>query len=242
MGLLGLLAATACEGPPRTRPDSKGDSVLALFRGTVRVDGHPIRGADVLLLDAGGKVLAAGRTDEAGGYRLAPPAGFAGGMLLARLYRPIVGARATPVTRPGETDFDFTTRDTVALGGEVEAPSGVSPDFLDVSITPRALDGVPPSANMALIAVDTGPALKASYLTEEIKEPHFAFRVLPGTWDLLVNRIVEQAPTVKATVPNLTSVELTLPDGTKPAQTFGAYRLDVRRDTQVRVRLDIVKE
>ena len=214
----------------------------ASFRGTVRVDGNPIRGADVLLLDAAGKVVAATQTDEAGGYRLASPAGFSRGMLLARLYRPIVGARVTPVTHPGETGFDFATRDTVALAGDVEAPAGVTPDFLDVSLTPRALDGVPPAAAMALIAVDAGPALKASYLTEQIKSLHFAFRVVPGTWELLVNRVVEAAPTVKSPTPNLTNAELTLPDGSKPAQTFGAYRIEVRHDLQVRVRLEVMKD
>lgn len=213
----------------------------AAFRGTVRVDGRPIRGADVLLLDAAGKVLAAVPTDEAGSYRLASPAGFADGMLLARLYRPIVGARATAVTHPVETGFDFATRDTIALGGEIEPPSGVTPDFLDVSLTPRALDGVPQSATMALIAVDTGPALKASYLTEQIKQLHFAFRVVPGTWDLLVNRLVDEAPSVNPRAPNLTNAELTMPDGSKPAQTFGAYRIDVRVDTQVRIRLEVMK-
>jgi hypothetical protein len=39
------------------------------------------------------------------------------------------------VTHPAETGFDFATRDTVALTGDVEAPAGVTPDFLDVSLT-----------------------------------------------------------------------------------------------------------
>lgn len=234
--------AAACEHPHDLRPDPKEDSVQAAFRGTVRVDGAPIRGADVLLLDAAGKVVAAGQTDEAGGYRLASPAGFSRGMVLARLYRPIVGARATAVTHPAETGFEFATGDTVALSGDVEPPAGVTPDFLDVSLTPRALDGVPPSAAMALIAVGTGPALKASYLTEQIHEPRFAFRVIPGTWELLVNRVVEQAPTAGPAAPNLTNAELTLADGSKPAQSFGAYRIDVRHDTRVHVRLEVMKD
>lgn len=240
--LAGLSAVAACGHSPEARPETKEDSVQAPFHGTVSVDGNPIRGADVLLLDAAGKVVAAAQTDEAGGYRLASPAGFSRGMLLARLYRPIVGARATAVTHPADTGFDFATRDTVSLTGDVEAPAGVTPDFLDVSLTPRALDGVPPSAAMALIVVDTGPALKASYLTEQIKSLHFAFRVLPGTWELLVNRVVEEAPAVKPSTPNLTNAELTLPDGSKPAQTFGAYRLEVRHDLQVRVRLAVMKD
>lgn len=214
----------------------------APFRGTVRVDGSPVRGAEVLLLDGAGKVLAASQTDETGGYRLPSPAGFTKGTLLARVYRPIVGARAAQVSEAGETSFNFSTSETIALSGDIAPPAGVTPDFLDVSLTPRALAGVPASANMALIAVDTGPALKASYLTAQIHDPHFSFRIVPGTWDLLVNRVVDAAPSAQAGPPNLTNAELTLPDGGKPAQTFGAYRLDVHHDTHVRIQLEILKD
>jgi hypothetical protein len=57
-----------------------------------------------------------------------------------------------------------------------------------------------------------------------------------------VNRVVEEAPAVKPSAPNLTNAELTLPDGSKPAQTFGAYRLEVRNDLRVRVRLETMKD
>jgi hypothetical protein len=237
IGLVSLAVACSC-GPTssETRRERKETS-MALFRGIVKVDGAPARG-EVMLVDPAGKVVASTTIDEQGGYRAAPPQGFTGGWLLARVYRPVAGARALAIDgEGGERNVELTSKEAITLSGDLRFPAGVTPDWVQVDLTPRALDGVPPAISRALVAVDTGPAIKGVYRADVIRGSRFSASLLPGTWDLVVARMVEVSPGHPLTTPNLINATLTLPDGSQPSQTFGGYRLVLRRDLHVVVEL-----
>lgn len=239
ISMLVAWAIAGCNGQPRSSGPER--QTMTRFRGTLHVDDAPIRAADLFLLDRGAKVVAATRSDELGGWELPAPAGWSGGSLLAKLYEPVAGARAVPLGADDQVlDVRVHSADAVTLSGDITWPAGVTPDWVEVSITPRQLDGVPAEAKLALLAVDTGPALRGTYLAKRATEPRFQFRVLPGTWDLRVIRNVD-APPESLPIPNLEQVSLTLPDGSHPALTVGFYRLEARHDLHVQVALDVAR-
>ncbi|TMQ11205.1 MAG: hypothetical protein E6J91_23880 [Deltaproteobacteria bacterium] len=134
---------------------------------------------------------AVARVTPSGAYAIAPPSGYAGGLLLAKLYRPVVGAKAVSVGARPERPIDITApaAAVVALEGRITMPDKVPLEWLDVHLTPRSLDGLPPAAAGALLAVGTEPVRRGTYVTTRVTQPSFVFAVLPGVYRLEVERL-----------------------------------------------------
>lgn len=206
--------------------------------GTILVGGKPSAGSEAFLLGPDGRVVGFGATDSSGRYVIAPPAGFVGGTLMSKFYRPIVGVRAVAVG-PTCQPVDFAVADTeaVTLSGELEMPPGVALDWIEIGLTPRHMAGVPANAELAVLAVDTSSSIKGMFFTEKISRPSFSFRVLPGTWDITSVRFVDGPKSiVPAAVPNLSDSYVTLPDGTRRAKQYpGGYLLELKGDLPIRI-------
>lgn len=211
---------------------------MSRFSGAVQVDGRPEGGAEVLLLSAAGKVVAIRNVDATGHYGIEIPQGYAGGFLLFRLYKPLVGVRAVPVLATGQQiDLSVSSADAVSLGGELKLPADAQGGWVDVELTPRDCGGLPPQAKDAILASDLNNGIRGSFLTERITDQRFRFRVLPGLYDLRAGRFIDAPPMAKGVPLNLEPATLTLPDGKQPNKKFGGYLLELQKDTDVTLTL-----
>jgi hypothetical protein len=230
--LIGSVGTGACKDRPL-----KND-----FSGSVTINAQPAPNADVFLLSSAGKVIATAKTDVHGKYAIAVPAKFAGGWLVAKLYRPIVGARARAVQAPGEAvDFAVSDGDAVTLSGEVAPPPGVKPDWIDVHLTPRKLEGFPEIALDSLLAVDTGTAIHGTFTTQKINQLHFEFRALPGLYELRVDRIVDVPLDTPLATPNLTAQSVELPGHAAATERFGGFVVPLDKPLHVTVSLKLAQ-
>jgi hypothetical protein len=214
------------------------------FRGTIRVDGRTVEGADVFLLDSRCKVVAATRSNGFGVWELDAPGGYAGGWLLAKLTQPVTGCRAVSVGATGsdEMDFAIAATDAAVLSGDLVPPDGVKIDWVEVHVTPRRIPGLPDEAKLALVQVGAGPEIKGTYYTRTVRQPAFRFDLLPGTWELRAYRAVEGEPVAGRATPNLEAAEVTLSNGAKPTPNFGGWMFDVSGDLHATVKLKVSEE
>lgn len=237
---LGLLAACNSPAPVATRVAEA--QTMTEFRGAVTLQQPGVLDAEVFLLHPDGKVAAVTRVMPSGGYAIAPPSGYAGGLLLAKLYRPVVGAKAVSVGARPERPIDITViaADAVALEGRIAMPDNVALEWLDVHLTPRTLDGLPPPASAALLAVGPEPVRRGTYVTTRITQPSFAFAVLPGVYRLEVERLFhDSSATVSPPVSvQLGSVAVTSGPPAEPAP-IGVW-LTVRQAVSVAVQMAVV--
>jgi hypothetical protein len=214
---------------------------MSEFRGTINVSKPGELDAEVFLLHRDGKVAAATRATSSGTYAIAPPAGYAGGWLLGKLYRPVIGARAVAVgASPIQpVDIMVAAAELQPLEGRVVMPSNGALQWLDVHLAPRSLDGFPEPAMAALLAVGTEPVRRGTYVTTRITEPSFGFAVLPGVYRLEVDRVFQDSAAVTPPVSvQLGSVEV---GKGPPAETapIGAW-LTVRGPVSVTVQMAVV--
>lgn len=235
-------AASGCNSagaPPARLAETQ---TMTEFRGTLTVPGSGPFEAEVFLLHADGKVAAATRVQPSGGYAIAPPAGYAGGLLLAKLYRPVVGARAVSVgARPDRViDVAIGAGEAIALDGSIVMPDHVAMEWLDVHLTPRTLDGLAPEAAGALLAVGPEPVRRSTYVTTRITAPSFAFRVLPGVYRLEVERVFPDSGGMASPPVNVQLGSVTVASG-PPAEPapIGAW-VTVRQPVSVRVQMAVV--
>lgn len=237
--LLAVAACAACNATARRPVEAEA---MTEFRGTISAQQRGELDAEVFLLHPDGKVAAVARVQPSGAYAIAPPAGYGGGMLLAKLYRPVVGALVASVGAAPERPIDLAALDAVALDGRVAMPDGVPLEWLDVHLTPRTLDGVPAAAASALLAIGPEPVRRGTYVTRRITQPSFAFAVLPGVYRLEVERVfpdVDRA--AAATAP--ASVQLgsaLVANGPPPEPAPIGTWLTVRRPLTVTVQLVVV--
>jgi hypothetical protein len=213
------------------------------FRGTIRVDGRTVEGADVFLLDPRCKVVAAARSNGFGVWELDAPAGWRGGWVLAKLTQPVTGCRATAVGAGSSDAVDLTisSKEVAVLSGDLVPPEGVTVDWVEVHVTPRRVPGLPEEAKLALVQVGMGPEIKGTYFGRTVRQPAFRFDLLPGTWELRAYRFVEGGRAGGGT-PNLDAAGVTLSDGTHPTPHFGGWLFEVTRDLHATVKLKVAEE
>lgn len=214
---------------------------MSTFHGTIRLGDAPTVEAEVFLLDRTGAIVATTRALPSGTYELTPPAGYAGGWLLGKFYRPVIGARALEVdATPRAVDLRVTAEEIHALRGRIVMPPDVPLEWLDIHVTPRALDGLSEIAARALLAVSEKPERRSTYATERVHEPTFALSVMPGVHRLEVERVFHDSagqlrPPVSVT---LSSVEAQR-DVTIENAPIGAW-VTIRKDVEVVVEMAIV--
>jgi hypothetical protein len=215
---------------------------MSEFSGTISVGTPGELDAEVFLLHSDGKVAAVARVPASGTYAIAPPASYEGGWLLAKLYRPVIGARAVQVNAtPGQAiTIKVAATELVALDGRIVMPDKVPLEWLDVHLTPRTLDGLPETASSALLAVGPQPVRRGTYVTTRITQPTFALAVLPGVYRLEVERVFHDSagmisPPVSV---QLGSVETGQGPPAEPAP-IGAW-LTVRQPVSVTVKMVVV--
>jgi hypothetical protein len=210
------------------------------FRGTITVAGAGALEAEVFLLAVDGPVRAAVAVDGKGGFALAPPAGFTGGWLLYKLYAPVIGARAVRVAGPGVHDLAIAAGEAVALTGRVTLPVGAPPGWLDVRLTPRALDGLAAEAVPALLAAGPEPVRRGSFVTRRIEVDTFAYQLLPGEWRLEVERMFVDSGGLPQPPVSLELGALTVDGGPPPEAAPIGFWLTVRAPTAVVGALKVV--
>lgn len=205
--------------------------MLQSIAGTVTLDGAPLARVEVVLTDGAGAALAAQAADPAGQFRFDAPGGFTSGWVVARLHEPVVGAAARAVAA-GDTAADLAVASSSAatLSLTVKPPAGVALDWAIVRLTPRAVPGVPDAVIAAAKLVGTGPSVRGSYHQVRITTPHLDLRVLPGTWGIAVEHIVERSPTDEAPPPDWINAALVLADGTRVPAAVSEHRLAITGD------------
>lgn len=210
------------------------------FRGTITVAGPGVLDAEVFLLAGDGKVLAATNVDGKGGFALAPPAGFAGGWLLYKLYAPVIGARAVAVTAPGAHDLAIGAADAVALSGRITLPAGAPAGWLDVRLTPRSLDGLPAEAAPALLAAGPEPVRRSSFVTRRIEADTFGYQVMRGSWRLEIERMYVDSGGLANPPVSLELGAVTVDGGPPPEAAPIGFWLDVKAPVAVAATLKVV--
>jgi hypothetical protein len=205
------------------------------FNGSVIVNGRPNPTAEIFLLSSTGKPVAIASVNDNGKYTIGAPPGFGEGWLIAKLYAPIVGARARAVAAPETVDFSVGDAEAHLLVGEIVPPAGVEPDWIDVQLTPRALDGFPEVALGALLAVDTGNSIRGSFVSQRKRQLNFEFRALPGLYDLRVNRIIDVPLDTQLPIPNLTAKSVQLENGQQATERFGGFLVPLDRPRSLSV-------
>lgn len=191
--------------------------------GKVVALGVPVRDVEVLAV-AGSTVLAATVTDRDGGYCFGALDRV--DRVVARFTEPFIGVVARPATAD---DITVERADIVRLVGVLEVPPGVAFDWADVKLTPRG--EVPP-----VVTLKDPDGLREAYWIRRVVEPGFQVRVLRGTWDLRVHRIVD-GPLSSSPPVNLGAAAVILPDGSRPPQRLGGFECSVERDLSITVEL-----
>ena len=189
-GWLGVaICLAACNGSAARRAGETKN--MSEFSGTITVGKPGELDAEIFLLHADGKVAAVAHVPASGAYAIAPPAGYGGGWLLAKLYRPVIRARAVQVNAGPEKviDVNVAAAEAVVLDGRIVMPDEVPLEWLDVHVTPRIIDGLPEPTSGALLAVGPQPVRRGTYVTTRITQPAFTLAVLPGVYRLEVERL-----------------------------------------------------
>ena len=195
-------------------------------------DGEPARG-DACLVTGTGAVKAIwplgpdGRAHiEAGG------ADF----LLVRCVEPVIAAKAVRLV-PGDAEVDVVIEATevVGLSGAIAVPLGTEFDWVDLHVTPRRLEWVPDALQRALLAVDTGAAMRGTYWSRRLREPRFDLRVARGLHGLRVSRFHDGPLTAGGLRRNLTAAQVTATPALEVHESFGEFELQLDADAEVLV-------
>jgi hypothetical protein len=236
-GLLLAACGTGHQGPRPTAGSERaeptpGSAAAKAFTGRVTFDDAAAVGDVALVHD--GKVVAVAPLGTDGSYTVAPPPGFAGGVLLARLSAPVVGVRAHPVdASPEPVSFELVASDAAWLRGELTVPDGVAFDWVDVMLTPMP-EGIAPAA---VLAEGTGPSLRAALVTTRVKTPKLELRVLRGIYSVRIGHWVDGPLSPGGGPINLGVAKLTLAGGETPEVKFGASIVTVDHDVAMQVQL-----
>lgn len=195
-------------------------------QGKVTALGVPVRDVEVLAV-AGSTVLASAVTDRDGRYEFGALDRV--GRVVARFVEPFIGVVARPAAA---ADIALERADIVRLVGTLEVPPGVTFDWADIKLTPRG--DVPP-----VVTLRDPDGLREAYWIQRVVEPRFQVRVIRGTWDLRVHRIVD-GPLSASPPVNLGTAAVILPDGSRPPQRLGGFEVPVERDLLVKVELRVL--
>jgi hypothetical protein len=195
-------------------------------RGQVVALGVPVRDVEVLAV-AGQAVVATAVTDRDGNYRL--DAARPVDRVVARFLEPFIGVAARPAGADIAADIVIDRADIVRLTGTLQPPAGIAFDWVDLKLTPRG--EISP-----MVILHDPEGLREAYWIRRLVEPRFQLRVLRGTWDLRVHRIVDGPLTATPRV-NLGTAAVILPDGSRPAMRLGGFEFAVDHDLVVTVEL-----
>lgn len=212
---------------------------MSKFRGKIQLSVPGEIDAEVFLLNSDGSVAKTARVQLNGTYAIEPPPGYAGGWLLGKLYRPVVGARAVAVSGQPQT-HDMDIGGALALTGRIVMPANVPLEWLDVHLTPRSLDGLPAEVHDALLATGPEPVRKGTYVTERIRKPELAFSVMPGEYRLEVERVFYDSPSTTAPPVNVRLASVTVENGPPAKEAPIGVWLDVRQPLSVVVNMAVV--
>jgi hypothetical protein len=226
------LAATAACKPAQV--DHAGDPPAVTagqpVYGKLTVGGEPVRAAEVALLE-GERVLAT--ADAAAEYSIQVPAGAKPTRLLVRLYEPVAGAIVVVAATGRPTNVDVPASKIAELSGDVHLPSGTTADGAQLALTPRLAEVTP----LAMLTAGTGPSTRPALVTHPLTATHFSQRVVEGTWQIRIDRMVDGP--LGSTPPNLTLDKLTA-NGAPPGDAPGGPTLTVDRDLHVDATMKIV--
>jgi hypothetical protein len=233
-----LSACNGAHGPSYQAPETTN---MSTFHGTITVGDAPAIEAEVFLLDRAGAVVATTRAQPSGSYDITPPAGYAGGWLLGKLYRPVIGARALEVDAgPRAVDLRVTSEEIHALRGRIVMPPGVPLEWLHVHVTPRELDGLSEAAARALLAVSEKPETRVTYATERIHEPAFALSVMPGKYWLDVERLFHDSAAMIDPPVSVTLAKVTAQGDVPIESAVSGAGVTIREDVEIVVEMAIV--
>jgi hypothetical protein len=235
VALLVLALNTACASRSVARENPEESAPVSQIAGTVEIDGKPVAEVEVAVIDAEGTVVSAAETDEAGAFRLDTTES---GWVVAKIRDPFVAVGVQPVSE--QVHFALSEVDTVSLRGTIRFPDGVPFDWVDVSVTPRALPGVPDPVLAKLLVVGTGPGKRGGYWNRRATTPEFSIRVQPGTHELRFEHVIDSAPMPFGGPTSLAGDVLTLDDGTRPERQYGAHRVEVSADRAFEVTMRVL--
>jgi hypothetical protein len=154
---------------------------MTAIAGTLRVEGRPLGGQDVLAFDpAGPSLLAVGTTDDRGEFRLDVD-GAREAAVMAKVRADVLAVVAATVAVSSERRVELDAAGPFfEISGRLESEIGY-PDRLDVFLDPTRLDGVP-EALLPFAKMKAEGVFDARYFERGVDGRDFRFRVAPGRW------------------------------------------------------------
>jgi hypothetical protein len=223
--VVAALLAAACARSERAPAPANKDAAATEAR--VRVDGVPARG-DVLWIADDRVVATAPLVD---GVAKVPVGAGAAQRALVRIEAPALGVRE--VSAGAAIVLDVPRREVATVRGRVVVPTGVDAPWVELGLTPR-LAAVPPRL---VLAEGTTTSIRGVYVARRLTTASFEERVLTGTWEFRVDRMVD-AP-LGAGEPTLGLERLTASSGAAAVENHGGYQLAIDGDVEVEARLRV---
>jgi hypothetical protein len=201
---------------------------MTQLAGTLRVEGRPLGGQDVLAFDpAGPSLLAAGATDDRGEFHLDVD-GAPETAVLAKVRADVLTVVAGTVSAEGSIELD-AAGPFFEISGRLESDAGY-PDRLDVFLDPVQLDGVPEALLPFAKMKDEG-VFEARYLKRGVDGREFTLRVAPGRWKIGGSIIdFERGSWVSPEHRNYVVDRVRTEDGELEGSSSSGFELDVSGD------------
>lgn len=224
--------------PPRT-----------LINGILLLDGQPLANQDILLISADmARFLGSCATGPDGRFTcaLSPRAAPAAVVVLAKvkasvvtvLYQAVEVPQAAPVEFRVDSQADFVT-----VTGSVDTAAG-EPPHLNVFINPVMIHGIPERLQHFFNQKAKG-VVDGHFIETAIREPEFAFRVVPGVYAIGGAYLNYDRPmTVRPDYQNFIVQAVTVAPAAEQlaGDPYGGFRLRVTGDCQVRLTLRVVED
>jgi hypothetical protein len=206
---------------------------MTQIAGTLRVEGRPLGGQDVLAFDPDGpSLLAVSATDDRGEFRLDLD-GRAEAAVLAKIRADVQAVVAATVAVPAAQPVDLDAAGPFfAISGRLESDVGF-PERLDVFLDPVRVDGVP-EALLPFATLKEQGVFEAHYVTRGVAEPEFAFRVAAGRWRIGGRMIdFERSSWVAPEHRNYVVDRVRAEEGELEGSWTSGFELDVAADRQI---------
>ena len=206
---------------------------MTAISGTLRVEGRPLGGQDVLALDpAGPSLLADGVTDDRGEFRLVVD-GAPEAAVIAKVRADVTTVVAATVAVSSERPIELDAAGPFfEITGRLESDVGY-PDRLDVFLDPARLDGVP-EALLPFAKMKSEGVFEARYLKRTVEGPDFTFRVAAGRWKIGGGLIdLERGSWVSPQHRNYVVDHVRAEDGELAGSWTSGFELDVTGDRRI---------
>jgi hypothetical protein len=219
------------------------------INGILLLDDQPLADQDILLLSADmARFLGACATGPDGRFTYALPARAtpAAVVVMAKVKASVVTVLYQAIEVPQAAPVEFRVdshKNFVTMTGSVDTAAGWPP-LLNVFLNPVMIYGVPERLQRFFNQKAKG-VVDGHFIETTIREPAFAFRVVPGVYAIGGAYLNYDRPmTVRPDYQNFIVQAVTVAPASEqlPGDPYGGFRLSVAGDCQVRLTLRVVED